>query len=258
MKSEAIYIDRSKRVPVLKLNRPSKRNALNIEMWKSFITLLDDAYNDPSINVLVIKGEGDHFCAGADIEEMKNIFSDRKISSELASVTYEAQKKLHEFKKPTIAMISGSCVGGGCGIALCCDFRFADETIKIGITPGKIGLVYSLSDTKRLVDAVGFAKSKDILFTGRLIGHKESKEMGLVDNIFKRDKLEDYVFNYVDMISQTSKHSLISNKEILGMIKKGMNDDNEKTRKMFINAFYGDDFRKGVEAFLEGKKPNFS
>ncbi|MAI06802.1 MAG: hypothetical protein CBC47_06755 [Alphaproteobacteria bacterium TMED87] len=258
MKSESIYIDRSKKVPVLKLNRPNKRNALNLEMWEAFISHLEYASKDESINVLVISGEDSNFSAGADIGEMKQVFLDQEIPSKIASVTRLAQKKLYEFCKPTIAMIRGSCVGGGCGIALCCDFRFGDETIKMGITPGNIGLVYSLADTKRLVQAVGISCAKDILFTGRLLESDECKETGLIDRVFPQNKLEENVFDYVDKISKTSTYSQRSNKKILNLISNGIYDDNEETREMFLRAFEGGDFKKGLDSFLKGKKPDFS
>jgi len=252
-----IYIDRSRPIPVLKLNRPEKRNALNLEMWESLISILDEVSKDSSIPVLVISGEGSSFCSGADISEMEKVFSDNKIAKKIANITYEAQKKLYEFNKPTIAMIRGSCVGGGCGIALCCDFRYGDHSIKMGITPGKIGLVYSLSDSRRLVQAVGLSKARDILYTGRLMGSEECINMGMVDKVFSRDELEKKVFTYVDNISATSQFSLKSNKKILNMISNGHHDDNAETREMFIKAFSEDDFKEGVDAFLNGRKPNF-
>ena len=257
MADNKIYIDRSNNIPVLMLNRPSKRNALNLEMWQSLISTLEEVNEDPSIQILVISGEGNTFCSGADISEMKEVFSDKEIATRIANITYEAQKKLYELTKPTIAMIRGSCVGGGCGLALCCDFRFGDNTIKMGITPGKIGLVYSLADTKRLIHAVGVTKAKDILFTGRLLDSEECMQIGLVDKVVTKDLLDKTVFNYAESIIGTSKFSLKSNKKIINMVSGGHYDDNAETRRMFIEAFSENDFKEGIDAFLSGRKPNF-
>jgi len=177
MSDNAIILERKDSHATLRLNRPDKRNALTLGMWRRMIALLKEAEDDPSIRVLVVAGAGNTFAAGADIEEMKAVFGDPATASAIAEITYDAQEALHRFPKPTLAMIRGACVGGGCGIALCCDLRFADRSAKLGITPGKLGLVYSLADTKRLVEAVGPAVAKDILYTGRIVEAVEAKDL---------------------------------------------------------------------------------
>lgn len=255
---EAIFLDRSGPHAVLTLNRPDKRNALNLDMWRRMIELLAEAEADPAVRVLIVAGAGQAFAAGADISEMEAVFEDTAIAKTIAEVTYESQKALHRFPKPTLAMVRGACVGGGCGIALCCDLRFADTTAKMGITPGKLGLVYSLADTRRLIDAVGPSRAKDVLYTGRIFKAEEAKDVGLVDQLVDPDDLEATVTAYADQICAASSFSASATKRIVHMISDGEADDTADTRQLFIDAFSGDDFREGFAAFKEKRTPDFS
>lgn len=258
MSDDAIYLDRSGPHAVLRLNRPDKRNALNLGMWQRMIELLAEAEADPTIRLLIVTGEGRGFAAGADITEMKAVFEDPAMAETIAEVTYQSQKALHRFPKPTIAMIRGACVGGGCGIALCCDLRFADTSAKLGITPGKLGLIYSLADTKRLVDAVGPSAAKDILYTGRIIAAEEAKDMRLIDRLYAEDDLEVQVQAFADQICATSQFSAQSTKQIVHMIQDGGTDDTPETRALFVKSFSGADFNEGFTAFTEKRTPDFS
>ncbi len=258
MSGDAIYLDKSGPHAVLRLNRPEKRNALNLDMWRRMIDLLAEAEADPDVRLLIVAGEGRAFAAGADIDEMKAVFESPETATTIAEVTYESQKALHRFPKPTIAMIRGACVGGGCGIALCCDLRFADSSAKIGITPGKLGLIYSLADTKRLVDAVGASTAKDILYTGRIIGADEAHKLGLLDRLVEEGELESEVQTFADQICAASQFSAESTKKIAHMILDGVGDDTSDTRDLFVDAFSGEDFREGFEAFTEKRTPDFS
>lgn len=258
MSDDAIYLDRSGPHAVLRLNRPDKRNALNLGMWQRMIELLEEAEADPSIRLLIVTGEGKAFAAGADITEMQAVFEDPAMAETIAEVTYQSQKALHRFPKPTIAMIRGACVGGGCGIALCCDMRFADTSAKLGITPGKLGLIYSLADTKRLVEAVGASSAKDILYTGRIIPADEAKDLGLVDRLYAEDELEAQVQAFADEVCAASQFSAQSTKHIIHMIQDGAADDTPDTRALFVDAFSGADFNEGFTAFGEKRKPDFN
>ncbi len=258
MSDDAITLERKDSHAVLCLNRPEKRNALNLAMWQRMTTLLQEAESDRSVRVLVVTGAGNTFAAGADIEEMKAVFDDPAMASTLAEITYDAQKALYRFPKPTVAMIRGACVGGGCGIALCCDLRFADPSAKLGITPGKLGLVYSLADTKRLIDAVGPSTAKDILYTGRIIEAEEAKTLGLINRLVGTNALEQEVDDFVALVCGASQFSSESAKKIVQMILDGNADDTKETRDLFIQSFSGADFKEGFTAFMEKRKPDFS
>lgn len=258
MSAETILLERNGAVATIVLNRPDKRNALNAAMWQRLGVLVDEADADPKIKVIVVTGAGQAFAAGADIDEFEAVFTDRRAAEAAAAVTYQAQKKLHRNRKPTIAKIRGACVGGGCGIALCCDLRFADTTAKLAITPGKLGLIYSLADTKRLVDLVGPASAKDILYTGRLLDTAEAHRVGLLDRVTEPDKLDEAVASYASDICAASQFSARGTKEIVQMILDGADDDTATTRRLFVDAFAGADFKEGFTAFRAKRKPTFT
>lgn len=258
MSAEAVTLSRTGPVATITLNRPEKRNALNGAMWQRLQALIEETDADPAVKVVVVTGEGQAFAAGQDIDEFGAVFSDPRAAELAAAITYQAQKRLHRNAKPTIAKIRGACVGGGCGIALCCDLRFADTTAKLGITPGKLGLIYSVADTKRLMDAVGPAKAKDILYTGRILEAAEALQIGLVDRVVEPDQLDKAVEDYTAQIAAASQFSARGTKKIVQMILDGVSDDDAGTRRMFVEAFAGPDFKEGFTAFGEKRKPKFT
>jgi enoyl-CoA hydratase/carnithine racemase len=254
---EAIYVDRTGAVATLHLNRPAKRNALNLDMWQRLITVVDALDEDPAVKVIVVTGAGQAFAAGADIDEFEKSFADPKVAEAVAETTYQAQRRLARNAKPTIAKIRGACIGGGCGIALCCDLRFADPTAKLAITPAKLGLIYSLADTKRLVDTVGPARAKDILYTGRILDAAEALAVGLVDRVVPAADLDAAVETYAGQIAEASQFSVRGTKQIIHMILDGATDDTAETRRHFVRAFSEPDFKEGFAAFTGKRKPVF-
>lgn len=161
MTKPAIYLEKSDGIGWLVLNQPDRRNAISRAMWLAIPALLDDAEHDAAVKVLVVRGV-DHraFAAGADISEFGTVHASPATSKEYNGIVHVASRRLARCPKPLLAMVQGPCVGGGCGIALSADLRLADPTARFGIPPAKLGLVYSLQDTKLLVDVVGPARPK--------------------------------------------------------------------------------------------------
>ena len=255
--NDAVFVEREGPVATIQLNRPAKRNALTVEMWKRLNAIAEELDRDTAVKVVVVTGAGETFAAGADIEEFEKSATEPKLGEKVAEVTYDAQKRLARNAKPTIAKIRGACVGGGCGIAICCDLRFADTTAKFAITPGKLGLIYSVADTKRLVDLVGPARAKDILYTGRMLDAQEAKSIGLIDRVVDPGDLDKVVMDYARTVAANSQFSARGTKHITQMILDGAIDDDRETRRLFVDAFSGADFKEGVAAFLAKRKPVF-
>lgn len=257
MSNDAVYLHRNGPVATIHLNRPAKRNALNLDMWRGLTAAVEAADQDSIVKLVVVTGEGGTFAAGADIEEFGKTFTDPDAATAAAEATYQAQKRLHRAVKPTIAKISGACVGGGCGIALCCDMRFADTTARFGITPAKLGLFYTLSDTKRLVDAVGPSRARDILYTGRILDASEALAIGLIDRLVPPELLENTVAEYAAEVCAASQFTVRSTKRTVQEILDGKSDDGPENLKKFADAFEGEDFKEGHSAFMEKRKPKF-
>ena len=241
----------------LTLSQPKRRNALTAAMWLAIPELLGDLVKDKSLRALIVTGDGDHFAAGADISEFETLYATAESSAKISADIQHAFEALAAVPVPTIAMIRGACVGGGCGLSLCCDLRFADSTAKFAITPAKLGLVYPFGDIARLIDAVGVANASDILLSARIMKADEAKTMGLVHRVIDVDTLEEAVFGYAAGMSALSPESLRVTKSMISAYRKGQREDSIETREQFAAGFSSEDFGEGFRAFLEKRKPNF-
>lgn len=242
-------------VATLVLNRPERRNALDFDMWRTMLRELERLEADEAVRVVVVRGAGEQaFSAGADIKEFAALLEDRQRLEENNQVVQQAQIALEEFSKPTIAMIRGACMGGGCGIALACDLRLADGAARFGITPAKLGLLYSERDTRRLHRLVGPAMTRRMLYTGMTLDAERALEVGLVDQLLGADALEDEVNALADTLAAGSGYSLRGIKAIIGHIEGGRRYSREDIDALVDGAFDGEDFQEGRRAFLE-KRP---
>jgi enoyl-CoA hydratase/carnithine racemase len=234
------------------IDRTVKRNAFNQVMWEALPGLVAQAMADDAVCVLVLRSaEPGIFCAGADIGELSsNADNPAWLAANQAAIN-RAQWDLTRAPKTTVALIDGDCVGGGCGLALACDLRIASARSRLGITPAKLGLVYPLHDTKLLVDLVGPANAKRMLFTGTLLNATEAHRIGLIDDI------ADGADALLNTLTSMSGHSQRQMKAMIRLILDGQVEDDDATRNMFADAFQGADFREGVDAFLTKRPPTF-
>jgi enoyl-CoA hydratase/carnithine racemase len=243
-------------VAELLINRPDKRNALREDMWAALPGLLTDVAD--KCRVMIVRGAGKTFSAGADISEFAEIYATPERGAENSNHIAAGLNALAEFPHPTLAAVRGSCVGGGCALALACDLRFADETAKFAITPAKMGLLFPFNDTKRLVDTIGPARAKDMLFSARVLPADEALEAGLADRVVGVAELDLEIAGYVDRLLDMSPRSLQYTKQMISAVLNGQDRDNDTTRTLFQDAFNSDDFQEGYRAFLEKRKPDFS
>ncbi len=250
-----IYVELHEAIGKIILNRPDKRNAMSEEMWAAIpgaVAVLDA---DPEVRVIILTSSShDAFSAGADISELEVIASNSERRESNQKAIKDAQYSIARAKKPTIAQIWGACVGGGCGLAIHCDFRFAATTSRFAITPAKLGIVYPLSDTKQLVDLVGPSKAKSILFTGRMFNAEEAQGMGLLDGIYAASALENYVSEFADQIGQASQYSVQHMKRFIQRVLDGQAEEDAASEAVFRDAQLGEDAAEGLRAFLE-KRP---
>jgi len=237
----------------LTIDRPLRRNAFDQAMWTAFPTLVDAAMVDPSVRVLIVAaGDDGAFCAGADIAEFAAASRDPAWRRVNQAAIRSTQVTLAHAPKPTIAMIEGDCIGGGCGIALACDMRIAGPRARFGITPAKLGLVYPLHDTRLLVDLVGPAQARRMLYTARLIDAEEAVRIGLIEELSPNPA--ETVAQIAADILATSPQSQRASKAIIRRILDGAIDDDASSAAQFDAAFVSADFIEGVTAFL-GKRP---
>jgi enoyl-CoA hydratase/carnithine racemase len=257
--TEDLVVERSGAIATLMLNRPDSHNAVRLGMYEALPDLLRDVDQDSDVKVLVVRGAGQKaFASGADISEFREVRANAETARAYNERVAAAERALEGLSKPTIAMVHGYCIGGGCGLALACDLRFADERASFGITPAKLGLVYSLDSTKRLVDVVGPSRAKWILMSGQRVDAERAHQIGLADEVVPTDDLEKLTYEFAELLCTRAQFSLRATKQIVTRILSGQTEDDEATRDLRNSSFDTDDYAEGVRAFLEKRPPTFT
>ncbi|MEZ0072418.1 enoyl-CoA hydratase/isomerase family protein [Planotetraspora sp. GP83] len=235
-------------VATLTLNRPEKRNAMTAAMWRAIPGVVADLAANRAVRVLVLTGAGGTFSAGADISEIAAL-SD---NGDDTGLTVAAERALIEFPKPAIASIEGYCVGGGCQLALACDLRFASSAARFGITPAKLGIVYPISSTRRLVEIAGPAAAKYLIFSAELVDAGHALRTGLVDEVLPPERLRDRVYGFAATLALRSRLTLTAAKEI---IDGRAGEDGFRAWQR--EARESGELAEGLSAFGEGRSPRF-
>ena len=208
-------------VCVVKINRPTKLNAMNIDVAKEIISTFQQLDRDDSVKVIVLTGEGDKaFSAGADIEYMSKISADE--SEIYAKLGQEVTATVENVSKPTIAAVNGFALGGGCEVAMSCDIRIASENARMGQPEVTIGIPPGWGGTQRLMRIVGIAKAKELVYTGKMIKAAEAKEIGLVNNVVPLESLMEEVMSMAKTIASNATLEVRMSKTA---INKGRNAD---------------------------------
>ncbi len=243
-------------IAVVTLNRPAKRNAVSLAMWRSlsgsFAAL--DARSD--VRVIVLTGAGGHFCAGADISEFATLRTTQADAHAYEEAADAAAIALRDCAKPTIAAVHGVGVGGGCGLALACDLRVGDATTRMGIPAGQRGVVYGPLDTGLLLRQVGLAKAKLVLFSARLFGMAECLSMGLLD--LAGDSALDEALVQARAIAANAPLSVAGAKFVLETLARGEAQARaEEITARVEHAAASADYREATAAFTEKRTARF-
>lgn len=259
MTGSSIEVVRDGPVATLILNRPKKRNALSEAMWCEIAVQATSLGDDPSIRVLVLRGvDQSAFSAGADIAEFDRVHETPKTAEAYRQVVDAAYEALAGIEKPTIAMIQGVCFGGGCALSLCCDLRYADLASSFCIPPARLGLVYSLKETKRLADLVGPSKAKEMLMGAYVVDADEALRIGLATRLFDALDIERETYGFAHRLAELSQATIAAVKVMMTEIANGASADTETSRGLVEAQFDSADYIEGRKAFLEKRKPDFS
>lgn len=253
---EGLDLQVADEIATLTLNQPARRNAVNRVMWRGLPGMLETV-RAARAKVLILTGAGEAFAAGADISEFGEVYADRATAGAYFGEIAAAMDALASFETPTVARIDGACVGGGLGLALCCDIRIASDRARLGITPAKLGLMYALADTKRLVDVVGPSRAKDILYTGRILSADEALGIGLVDTVCPVEGLDAAVMAKAEAIAAASQWSARKAKAVVRRILDGQAQDDAETSAWMLDAVEGEDFVEGRDAFMGKRTATF-
>jgi enoyl-CoA hydratase/carnithine racemase len=253
-----VLVEHDDGIATVVLNKPDSHNAISLGMYRRIPEVFEGLDADPAVNVVVVRGAGTRsFASGADISEFEEVRGNSESAKAYNEHVAAAEHAVEGITKPTIAMIHGYCIGGGCGIALACDLRFADERSRFGITPAKLGLVYSLESTKRLVDLVGPAKAKWILMSGEAISSRRAQQLGIFDEVVASEELDRTTYRFAATVCSRAQLSVRAAKQIVNRVAAGQVEDDEVTRELRESSFDSDDYAEGVRAFLERRPPEF-
>jgi enoyl-CoA hydratase/carnithine racemase len=257
--SDHILVERTDAVATVVLNRPQTHNAITVEMYRELPAVLGGLDDDPAVKVIVIRGSGQKaFASGADISEFERERGDAERARGYNEHVAAAERALEAMAKPTIAMVHGYCIGGGAGLALACDLRFADDRGRFAITPAKLGLVYSLESTKRVVDLVGPSRATWILVSGQQIPADRALQLGLFDEVTGTDDLARLTYDFAELVTTRAQFSVRQGKQMVRRVVAGQRSDDEETRAIRNSSFDTADYAEGVRSFLEKRPPRFT
>jgi len=240
-------------------NDPQRHNAMSLDMWQGLSRALAVLGADDAIRSVVLAGAGTRaFISGANISQfdaLRTVDADVQVYEEISE---QAQMDLYHFPKPTIAKIRGYCLGGGLGIALCCDIRIAAENGVFGIPAGRLGLGYRLSAMSNLVRAAGSANALDLFLSARRFKADEARQLGLAHYVVPDDALDAFVQNYVDQVNANAPMTLRLGKEMIRALDAMPASINRDVMAQKVRACYQSaDYREGKAAFKEKRMPDF-
>jgi enoyl-CoA hydratase len=253
---ETLLLDRRGHVAIVTINRPDKRNALNIRTREEGAVLLEQLRSDDTVRVVVFTGAGDKaFIAGADIAE----FSERTATMQRDVMTGRSLfTAIDTFPKPVIAMVNGYCLGGGCELALACDIRIASENASFGQPEINLGIIPGGGGTQRLPRLVGEGKAMEMILTGEIIDARTAFAIGLVNHVVPLDQLEAKTMEIANRIAEKSSLALMFAKEAVKLASRSSLDEGLRREiDLFALCFSTEDKDEGVQAFLEKRKAVF-
>ena len=249
-----VTTSKSDGVCTVKINRPDKLNAMNMDVAKELIKTFETLGKDDSVKVIILTGEGDKaFSAGADIEYMSKISPDESV--EYAKLGQLVTSTVELVKQPTIAAVNGFALGGGCELAMSCDIRIASDTARLGQPEVTIGIPPGWGGTQRLMRIVGIAKAKELVYTGRLAKADEAKEIGLVNHVYPLASLQEEAMKMAEAIAKNSAIGVQMSKTA---INKGRNADLDTGLAIELlawrNCFTHPDREERMTAFVNKSK----
>jgi len=240
-------------------DQPAKRNAINGAMWRGIPPAMKRFDEDPEVRCVAFRGAGtEAFSAGADISEFEARRANEEAVGQYDDLLDQVLHAIQGSLKPSVAMIYGYCFGGGVEIALACDLRYCAASAQFSIPAAKLGLAYNVEGHKRLLETVGHAKAREIMFLGRRYKADEAAAMGMVQRVLPDAELETYVDEVLQTLSDNAPLSIANTKTILEEYAKSVGaPDPARMRAAMERCARSEDYKEGRRAFMEKRKPRF-
>ncbi|MCH7843109.1 MAG: enoyl-CoA hydratase/isomerase family protein [Chloroflexi bacterium] len=258
--NDHILLDSTAPVATVTFNRPKQRNAISFAMWRDFSNIMRKLDADRDVRAVVITGAGEEaFSAGADIQDFEEHRSNSTKGRVYNDVVNGALQTLSDMATPTISMIRGFAVGGGCELAVATDLRIASDDSRMGIPVGKLGISIGHREMRGLVDLVGKGNALYILLSARLLDAQESLRIGLVNQVVRPEELHDYTYKLANDIASLAPLSHAVNKLTMRQVenKPSLEDLTKEEADLPLTQFDTKDYQEGYKAFLEKRRPNF-
>jgi len=254
-----VFVERDSAIATVVLNRPRMRNAISLAMWTEIARVTRALGDDEEVRAIVYRGAGRQaFASGADISEFEEQRRDTASSLNYGAATEAAYTAIRQCSKPTVAMIFGYCMGGAMAVAMACDLRFAAEGSRFGIPAARLNIIYPSSAVGQLVDLVGPAHAKDILFSARAVDDREALAMGFIQRLASVDDLERVTYDYLRGVADNAPLSVRGSKLTVELCLEGLDDDRRRRlRELALETFASQDYKEGTRAFLEKRPPRF-
>ena len=256
--SGQVRIERKGPIAWMVFDHQERRNAITVDMWSEIPSAVQTLQEDSEVRVVIMRGAGsDAFVSGADISEFEKTRTGNA-GRDYDALTARAFAALQALEKPLIASIHGFCIGGGAAIALTADLRYAADDARFAVPPARLGLGYHTAGIRTLIRIVGFSETADLLFTGRRVGAEEARHIGLVNEVFAKDSLDASVDELAQIIAKNAPLTIRSAKiSLQELAKLEAERDTARINDSIERCYQSDDFREGVSAFLEKRKPKF-
>ena len=254
-----LHVEKKGAVGWIVFNQPGKRNAINGEMWRGIAPAMARFGADSEVRCVAFRGAGaEAFSAGADISEFEGKRANEEAVGEYDGLLDQVLHAIQDSRKPSVAMIYGYCLGGGLEIALACDLRYCAASAQFGIPAAKLGLAYNVEGHKRLLETVGHARAREIMFLGRRYNAEEALAMGLVHKVLSQAELEPYVDGVVQTLVDNAPLSIANSKTIIEEYVKSVGaPDAARMRAAIERCARSADYAEGRRAFMEKRKPRF-
>ena len=240
-------------------DQPAKRNALNDAMWRGIAPAMSQFDADPEVRCVAFRGAGtEAFSAGADISEFEKRRASEESVGQYDTLLDQVLHSIQDSRKPSLAMIYGYCLGGGLEIALACDLRYCAASAQFGIPAARLGLAYNVEGHKRLLETVGHARAREIMFLGRRYPADEALAMGLVQKVLPDSELQSYVDGVLQTLSENAPLSIANSKTLIEeYVKAAGAPDHARMQASIERCARSEDYKEGRRAFMEKRKPRF-
>ena len=254
-----VLVERDGSVATVVFNRPRMRNAISLAMWTEIARVTRALGDDDEVRAIVYRGAGRQaFASGADISEFEEQRKDTASAQHYGTQTEAAYRAVRQSPKPTVAMIFGYCMGGAMAVAMACDLRFAAEGSRFGIPAAKLNIIYPPSSVGQLVDLVGPAYAKDILYSARAVDDREALAMGFIQRLVPAEDLERVTYEYLRTVAENAPLSVRGSKLTVEFCLEGLDEDRRRRlRELSREAYESQDYKEGTRAFLEKRPPRF-